>query len=44
MFAVSDIETLLEDLDTSNVTNMEGMFFECKNLKNIPPLNTSSDK
>lgn len=38
-------ESVIEDppyLNTSNVTDVEGMFFKCTNLKNIPPYDFSN--
>ena len=40
-FDGSSVEGLIDYNDTSNVTNMEGMFFNCANLSSIPPLITS---
>ena len=36
------IDDLIEYNDTSNVTNMNGMFSNCPNLTTIPTLNTSN--
>ena len=35
------VDGLISYSDTSNVTNMEGMFFRCDNLSSIPQLDTS---
>jgi surface protein len=39
---VTDISEFFSNLDTSNVTNMSNMFYNCTNLKNIPNLDTSN--
>lgn len=41
MFSASGITNVPENLDTSNVTNMDYLFSGCKNLTYIPKLNVS---
>ena len=38
----SELEGFMSGVDTSKVTNMSGMFFECTSLTTIPQFNTSS--
>ena len=37
----TEVDGLISYSDTSNVTNMEGMFVKCSNLSSIPQLDTS---
>ena len=37
----TSVDGLISYSDTSNVTNMEGMFYKCNNLSSIPQLDTS---
>jgi surface protein len=41
-YAYGDNPVIKVILDTSNVTNMSNMFYECKNLSYVSPFNTSN--
>ena len=41
-YSGESVNDLISYSDTENVTKMDGTFYECKNLKALPQLNTSS--
>lgn len=41
-FLGSNLDNIINKIDTSKATDMSGMFSNCKNLTNIPQLDTSS--